>query len=387
MKRHPATGPRLPPVLAGLALALVSSVLSILVGEWIVRVAAPQNVYRFPRGLFVSDKTAGYRLASNFRGVASTGEWRTPVRTNALGLREDQDYEESSGTERILLIGDSFTMGVGVTAEETFGKVLQRELNADGGADRTYEVINAGVPGYTPWQAVDRFTADGPRLKPDLVVLGFFVGNDLVQSTARPLQAVDGFLQEDGLFNGILPSTVRAFLSRRSHLYNLLWPLQRRLREPDYAKLEQRALERRVGIYRRAPDSQSRSMWRATRDALTRLQDGVSQSGAGLLIVVMPESIQVYDDRWERVFENVNEADHVRTLPDDRMLELAEELHVQGVDLLPALRAARHGPPLYYQVDEHWTKEGNRVVAVTLRDVVKSSMQRASRSQVHAGVR
>ncbi|MFY8056278.1 MAG: SGNH/GDSL hydrolase family protein, partial [Planctomycetaceae bacterium] len=47
---------------------------------------------------------------------------------------------------RIIVLGDSITKGVrsGVTAEETFGALLQRDLLAAG---RTVEVLNQGIGG------------------------------------------------------------------------------------------------------------------------------------------------------------------------------------------------------------------------------------------------
>jgi hypothetical protein len=66
-----------------------------LAAEGVLRVVAPQRVPRFPSGLFVGDPLLRYRLAPNFRGVASTGEYRTTLRTDTLGLREDRDYGKS----------------------------------------------------------------------------------------------------------------------------------------------------------------------------------------------------------------------------------------------------------------------------------------------------
>ena len=140
--------------LKNIGLLCGSLLLSTLAAECAVRNLAPQKVPRFPQGLFVDDRLLQYRLAPNFSGVASTGEYRNGLRTNGQGLREDRDYgPKPAHAQRILAIGDSFTMGVGVESSETFSKVLERLLRSTE-LGTSVEVINAGVPGYNNRQEV-----------------------------------------------------------------------------------------------------------------------------------------------------------------------------------------------------------------------------------------
>lgn len=138
----------------------LSMVLALLVGELMVRYLAPQKLYRFPRGMFESHPTLQYRLVPSFVGVSKTVEFKTRIRINALGLRAEREYgRKGSATFRLLVLGDSFTMGVGVEQDETYGQVLERRLAAVGQSSAqipapTYEVINAGVPGYNTQQAL-----------------------------------------------------------------------------------------------------------------------------------------------------------------------------------------------------------------------------------------
>jgi hypothetical protein len=81
-------------------------------------------------------------------------EWQDrfgPIRirmvSNSLGMRDGERrvVPPVGDRPRILLIGDSFTEGVGVPWEETFAGRLQAAL-----ASRGVEVLNAGVVSYTP---------------------------------------------------------------------------------------------------------------------------------------------------------------------------------------------------------------------------------------------
>ena len=74
-------------------------------------------------------------------------------RVNALGLRgRETTVQKPAGTRRILMLGDSFTMGKGVQDNETFPVIvetlLQPQLAACGGG--ALEVLNGGVDSYAP---------------------------------------------------------------------------------------------------------------------------------------------------------------------------------------------------------------------------------------------
>jgi len=67
--------------------------------------------------------------------------------TNSLGMRDSTSrvVPERSPEPRLVLIGDSFTEGVGLPYERTFAGLLAERLRPSG-----YEVLNAGVKSYSP---------------------------------------------------------------------------------------------------------------------------------------------------------------------------------------------------------------------------------------------
>jgi len=75
------------------------------------------------------------------------GPIRVRMVSNSLGMRDGERrvVPPVGDRPRILLIGDSYTEGVGVPWEETFAGRLQAAL-----APRGVEVLNAGVVSYTP---------------------------------------------------------------------------------------------------------------------------------------------------------------------------------------------------------------------------------------------
>jgi len=75
-----------------------------------------------------------------------------------------------AGNLRVIALGDSFTWGNEVAAEENFAYLLDR-------ADNGLEVLNMGVPGYGIDQMVLKYERHGADLAPDLVIIGIYVSD------------------------------------------------------------------------------------------------------------------------------------------------------------------------------------------------------------------
>ena len=105
--------------------------------------------------------------------------------SSAEGLRSGRagiSLAASPARHRIALVGDSFTFGLEVRYEQTWGHQLEQALGAD------YQVLNFGVDGYGTDQAYLRYRRDVVPWHPDVVILGL-VSDDLNRS-----MCVYGFL-------------------------------------------------------------------------------------------------------------------------------------------------------------------------------------------------
>ena len=130
-------------------LALLSVVVADVLGTAVLQAA----------GMFrpVSHSESAYRCANpmfhhglrcNVSGVEGTwGGASYQVRTNSLGFKDAEVREIAAepAIRRVLLIGDSFTEGVGYEFGETFAGIVARQL-----APRGIEVLNAGCSTYSP---------------------------------------------------------------------------------------------------------------------------------------------------------------------------------------------------------------------------------------------
>jgi lysophospholipase L1-like esterase len=97
------------------------------------------------------------------------------VSINRHRLRDREiGYERTPGTLRILMLGDSLTMGWGVPIQQSFVKRLEAIINAAG---VKAEVINAGVGNYNTSMEIAYYLTEGVRYDPDIVILNYFIND------------------------------------------------------------------------------------------------------------------------------------------------------------------------------------------------------------------
>jgi len=98
-----------------------------------------------------------------------------PVETNSLGLRVNRSaYQQMTGhTFKIVCLGASPTFGWAVKYEDTYSCQLEKMLNDKYGREKTYEVINAGIIGYSSYQGLLFLKRDILKLKPDLITVAY----------------------------------------------------------------------------------------------------------------------------------------------------------------------------------------------------------------------
>ena len=105
--------------------------------------------------------------------------------SSAEGIRSPTagiSFAGRSAKQRIALIGDSFTFGLEVRYEQTWGALLEQALGSD------YQVLNFGVDGYGVDQAYLRYRRDVRPWQPDIVILG------MIDDDFRRSMCVYGFL-------------------------------------------------------------------------------------------------------------------------------------------------------------------------------------------------
>jgi hypothetical protein len=142
-----------------------------------------------PSDLYMPDPQTIFTLGTNAEGLNrirdNAGEWiETMARTSSQGVRGPEYGPKAADECRILVLGDSFTLGHALPLEETFPYRLEVALNA-AGLPKRVAVINCGVGGFAPWQERLFLRQRGFGFDPDLVILQIFAANDVSGTLTR----------------------------------------------------------------------------------------------------------------------------------------------------------------------------------------------------------
>lgn len=150
------------------AVSLIGLLIALFIAEMILRAYVPVlgPMYR-------ADSITGYSLKPNVSvNHRFPNNYDVHYETNSLGFRNPEiTMPKPEGVCRVLGLGDSQTMGIGVERDDTYLSILQTRLQSRTPQSRI-EVINAGVPGWGTSQELARLEHMGANLEPDIVIVG-----------------------------------------------------------------------------------------------------------------------------------------------------------------------------------------------------------------------
>jgi lysophospholipase L1-like esterase len=299
------------------------------------------------QSFFRPDPALGERTEANLHGWFSSPEYRIRIDTNAAGFRMAEELPPAKRSEvRVLVLGDSFTFGMGVEADQTYAAGLERLLNANLSTDA--EVLNLGVIGYGTLQEIE-LLRHYAFLKPDVVIIGFFARDVFLAASGNDL--------EDNYYFAKKLNTTHDAKGPSQQAMDL--PLSRKLRlQLLWNSNLYRTVELTLGGYLRrrytpadAPVLREEA-WRITADALTRLDRELASQQLPCILL------------WIPAVGTVAQQDHSVAA---RLNGLGLK-HIQVVDVLDVLRGREHDA--YFNLDSHWNAKGHELAAQALLEPV-----------------
>ena len=342
-----------------------SLVFSLALGEIVLANFFPQKtVNQFfleKPPMFRADDVLFMDMIPGFSGRLADEEFDTSIEINSQGYRQAEFELDKGDRTRILAIGDSFTFGFGVEEPDGFVRVMERRLKQDGYAN--VQAINAGVSAWWPDSYYLYLKTRGLALDPDIVIVGFFVGNDIEGHDARhivwpevdaeglPLVTASKGIKIENAHRVRTKPRARWTIPvlRNSHLFQLLY---------SSGKAAARAFEPSLDVQhiyelQHSPETEN------VVDKVKRLLLGMAklsrESGAHFVVVMIPQRLQVHAeyrpdrkldwDKPQRIFN-----------------EFFEREGIACIDLLPIMReAAAGGERVYYHDDAHFNRLGYRI--------------------------
>lgn len=333
---------------------------------------------------YIRDDSIGYTLLPNQKVIRHDADGEFTVSINNIGFRDTilksfHDYKQSS---TIMFLGDSFTFGGVVRSPYpqlislTFGETSGRRLIAS----------NFGTPGYGTLNENAILQKYGPLIKPNIVILAFFLGNDFHDNLIplSQVNVINGYLvynvitwsdksvlltegdltkyvniaTSKGLSPYSLAQLIRVdkfgdqmtFVERTARQLGINFPAVRTIIDSIKAKLSMNSILS-FGITSSAYYRVTEQEERVTKEYLMKINNKCRELEAELILVMIPEHIGNYDN-----------ADRRNTLK--RIC--AETGITKTIDLFPLFKDALD--EYFLEYDAHFSQKGHHALADILVD-------------------
>jgi hypothetical protein len=325
---------------------------------------------------YEADPYTGFGLKPGGVGHFQMG---IPAVANSDGQRDvEVPLKKPPGVFRILVLGDSFTVGTNVRQEEAYAKGLERRLRSVYGP--RIQVVNSAVGGWQPIQYAEYYEHYGYRFEPDLILVGFFVGND----------AYDDLTSIEQLYTAILGHRVsreaaarpliklQVFLYDHSNLARL-WLNQGPVESETFTRMQCSDFSEQYLAIQKARKSNHLRYSNKLRDKaqiavnhIARIKELAGDS-VPVIVALLPDENQVNQALQARVFDAREIPEYDFKMPQSMLVEMFHEIGLPTIDLLPAMLADRR---CLYMNDTHWTPEGQELAASVIFEKLKPVLAR-----------
>jgi lysophospholipase L1-like esterase len=320
----------------------------------------------------VPDQYRHHVLVPDSQAEIRTRDFAYIQHVNHLGLRgRETTVEKPAGTRRILMLGDSFTMGKGVEDDETFSVLvegtLKTSLEACGGG--ALEVLNGGIDSYAPVLSYIQLDRDLARLAPDLVVLNLD-HSDLIQEAAYRHQAIRDAngdiiavpqLARTSLYERFISWATRNLFFTRV----LLVYVNRAMGYRDLAvRTAVNELGRSTFAHTLEGDVDRTAQWNDVFQSIGRIKRKADSLGAAFLLSTYPWAHQLGESDWvPGRYSFMQKGERTSDLTERAIRARSAAMGIELFEALPVFKKYQGSEPLYFDYDPHFTAAGQRLMA------------------------
>jgi hypothetical protein len=384
---------------------LISVGMSLVLAEFVLRgTLGPRFLPLFQR-----DDRVLYRLVAGAERISVmpqiNGGAVVRYKINSQGFR-GSELAHAGESMRVIVYGDSFIQGDFSRTEDTFTEQLKGRLARKIG--KGIEVVNAGVDGYGPDQELRRMEDELPVLKPILVIVAIYSGNDFGDLLRDKLYLLssDGSLQDNpsefldqaivsdmerSRSEPILRQIVRAAIGR------LLGPGNAFVtsRESRQARVDA-DLKQGIDEYRQyviegdnavhelywdpynadvslTPSSESAHYKIAMMEQIMRrMSETAAKSKAALVFLLIPAAIDAANERESGVVDPVKYPQYKRSTLTDILEQICQTNGLRAVNLFAPFWERRADDLYLKGPSDHWNPRGQAYAAELVSEFVSA---------------
>lgn len=321
------------------------------------------------RQIYEYHSTTAFRFIPGIKARIAHESGGYLVRTNNMGFRCDHDFvhKKPAGIQRILLFGDSFTAGEGVSNGKRYGDLLEQKIPG-------LEVYNFGLPATGTDQHFLAYQEYALEIEHDLMIISVFVEN------IRRIVARYRLFQDQKGEDAYYVKPYFELVNGRLELKNVP-PPKEPVRLSDIPEYEQKYIDRggrfqtlrkfatktglkdmaqKLSHYQPLPEysSPDTPAWKLMKAILEKW---ILNHPRPVLLTVIP----LY-----QYIEGTSDPSHYQV----RFKELSASLRCAYHDPLADLQRYPHEKrrDFRFQKDQHFTKEGHAALAESLKPVAAS---------------
>lgn len=348
----------------------LSVIACVMLCEVVIRLFFPQRLYY---NVSQWDPDVGWTEIPNIRSVQRNLEYDMTIRINSGGLRDREfSFSRTPRTVRIGAFGDSFTFGEGVEAEQTWAKRVEQMFAKDSSlraAGWRIEVLNFGIGKTGTSNQLAWYLKEGVHYGLDIVVLGFFVGNDFTDNVSGVYHLSHGQLVHDRVSDSWARRTQAVlyalpgyrWLAEHSQVLNLGRVAATRLSDRTQMAHALQGLQPSDG-------GQDAYAVELTRKLIQDFADSCHARGTKFLMLYLPAR----DERPLSEYRIPSQAKiyEVQLASLQRRLQSAP---IESMDFVSVF-AKRPSKAFYYAIDGHWRPAGHELVARALHERLKDEV-------------
>lgn len=273
------------------------------------------------------------------------------VKTNSLGFRSAWQPEEISKDEtRVLVVGNSITLGWGVEFPKVFTEVADKALNESKKLPKPVRVINAGVGNMDTLQEEKMLESRIAKVKPALVVLHFYLDD------VEPVEQGNA-----------------GWLVKNSYMAAFTYI---RVRQSTYQTTGNADGGGGIGDFYAKLYTDSNPTWVNARDAIFRMKKVAEKEGAKFAVLIQPDLHDLSDKaaQWKAL---------------DFVEKTLRDAGIPTQQVAPKLRGQHPAPnkTLWVAADDpHPNATGHGTMSESLTSLVESVLLGASPSPASAPV-
>lgn len=287
-------------------------------GLRILKIFPPHDVLSPERpDLYVKDNEVGYHLwpsTKTFERYPWTALKINDINSNSDGFRNSREFGESGDDRQLLMIGDSFVYGLGVSSKDRLTEVLESKLSG-------WRIDNLGMCGWGIDLMLRALETFGPKIKPQIVVLAVYT---------------DDFPRLLPQFSG-MGFNIPKFELRNGQLVSKPYQLASGWRNSHLAQAAYEIYWRKIV---------NRNRYDMNKAILDRINQVTQKLNSKLILLYLPGKGNTEEDRERRSFLEI--WTNSQKIP---YLDLHDAFHNAGIK------------KTYIKNDIHWNENGHRLAA------------------------